>query len=39
VAATDFISATPKDAFKSLPERKKAEGKKTQKQHMKEVMG
>jgi len=38
-AAADFVSAGPAGgSFKSLPERKAAEKKKTQKQHMKEVL-
>jgi hypothetical protein len=37
-AAKEFIAATPKSAFKSLPERKNAEKKKSQKDHMRDVM-
>ena len=35
----DFTAGLSKGSIKSLPERKKAESRKTQKQHMKDVMG
>jgi hypothetical protein len=39
-AARDFVAAGAKGgSFKKLPERKEQEKKKSQKQHMKEVMG